>query len=94
MRSEGSIEGALAIRAQSNQGGKGKKIEKNKKGNSGSNSPNTSKGTKFDFPPYKHCGGKGYPPPNVREDLTNNVRSVRRRGIIKESVGATLNRRP
>ena len=49
MRSEGSIEGALATRVHSNQGGKGKKNEKNKKGNSVSDSPNTNKGTKILF---------------------------------------------
>ena len=62
MRSEGSVEGALAVRAQSNQGGKWKKDEKNKKGNSSFDSPNTSKGIKIDFPPCKHCGRKGHPP--------------------------------
>ncbi|XP_020249121.1 uncharacterized protein LOC109826502 [Asparagus officinalis] len=61
LRSEGS-EGALAARAQFNQGGKGKKNEKCKKGSSCSDSPNTSKGTKSDFPPCKHYGRKGHPP--------------------------------
>ena len=62
MRSEGFVEGALAARAQSSQGGKEKKNEKNKKGNSSFDSPNTSKGTKFDFPHCKHYGRKGHPP--------------------------------
>ena len=62
MRSEGSVEGALAARAQSRQGGKRKKNEKNKKGNSSFDSPNTSKGTKTDSPPCKHCGRKGHLP--------------------------------
>ncbi|KAK9148785.1 hypothetical protein Scep_007542 [Stephania cephalantha] len=62
IRFEGSVEGALAARAKFSQGQKGKKVEKNKKGNSGFDSPNTNKGTKYDFPPCKHCGRKGHHP--------------------------------
>lgn len=61
MRSEGSIEGALAAKVQSNQGDKGKK-KKNKKENSDHDSPKKNGGTKSDFPPCKHCGKKGHPP--------------------------------
>lgn len=62
MRSEGSVEGALPAKVQSNQGDKGKKKQKNKKENSGSYSPSINGGTKSDFPPCKHCGRKGHPP--------------------------------
>ncbi|CAN4086062.1 unnamed protein product [Withania somnifera] len=47
MRSEGSVEGALPAKVQSNQGNKGKKVQL---------------GTKPDFPPCKHCGKKRHPP--------------------------------
>ena len=62
MRFGGFVDNALAAKAQSIQGAKGKKNEKNKKENSSSDSLNTSKGTKIDFPPCKHCGKKGHPP--------------------------------
>ncbi|KAF2288304.1 hypothetical protein GH714_005889 [Hevea brasiliensis] len=53
MRSEGSVEGALAAKVQTNQGGKGK-YKGNKKESSDS--------SKSDFPPCKHCNKKGHPP--------------------------------
>lgn len=62
MLSEGSVEGALPAKVQSNQGGNRKKTKKNKKENSGFNSPGTSGGIKSDFPPCKHYGKKGHPP--------------------------------
>ncbi|XP_060216273.1 uncharacterized protein LOC132643756 [Lycium barbarum] len=61
MRSEGSVEGALPAKVQSNQGDKGTK-KWNKKENSGFNSPRFNRGTKHDFPPCKNCGKKGHPP--------------------------------
>ena len=45
MRSEGSVEGALPAKVQSNQGDKGKK-KWNRKGNSGSHSPWVNRGNK------------------------------------------------
>ncbi|XP_015576935.2 uncharacterized protein LOC107261514 [Ricinus communis] len=62
MRSEGSVEGALAAKASSSYGGKGKKVESYKKGNSGFDSLNTNIGTKSYFSPYKHYGRENHPP--------------------------------
>ncbi|KAF2295071.1 hypothetical protein GH714_031340 [Hevea brasiliensis] len=53
MRSEGSVEGALAAKVQTNQGGKGKYKGNKKEG---------SDSSKSDFPPCKHCNKKGHPP--------------------------------
>ncbi|KAF2294560.1 hypothetical protein GH714_012600 [Hevea brasiliensis] len=53
MRSEGSVEGALAAKVQTNQGEKGKYKGNKKEG---------SDSSKSDFPPYKHCNKKGHPP--------------------------------
>ncbi|XP_027343406.1 uncharacterized protein LOC113855977 [Abrus precatorius] len=57
MRSEGSVEGALAAKASSSYGGKAKKFESYKKGNSSFDSP-----TKSYFSPCKHCGRENHPP--------------------------------
>ncbi|XP_037495664.1 uncharacterized protein LOC105649510 [Jatropha curcas] len=53
IRSEGSVEGALAAKVQTNQGGKGKYKGNKKEG---------SDSTKSDFPPCKHYNKKGHPP--------------------------------
>ncbi|KAK9093950.1 hypothetical protein Scep_025419 [Stephania cephalantha] len=47
MRSEATVEGALAARTQFNQGGKVKKYEKNEKENSVFDSPKTTTLTQF-----------------------------------------------
>ena len=52
MRSEGSVEGALPAKVQSNQGG----IEKKNK--------SQKEGSKSDFSPCKHCGRKNHSPLN------------------------------
>ncbi|PHT44227.1 Cytochrome [Capsicum baccatum] len=61
MRSEGSVEGELPAKVQSNQGYQGKKKWNNKE-NSGSHSPGINRGAKHNFPPCKHYGKKGHPP--------------------------------
>lgn len=61
MRFEGSIEGALYEKVQSNQGDKGKK-NFNGKEIVGSHFHWNNRGTKHDFPTCMHCGKKGYSP--------------------------------
>ncbi|XP_048231276.1 uncharacterized protein LOC125370303 [Ricinus communis] len=62
VRCKGVIEGALAAKASSSYGGKGKKVESYKKENSGFDSLNTNMGTKSYFSPCKHCGRENHPP--------------------------------